>query len=116
MPHVQTPPDPRTTTLIAAFREKYLSLVGNPYPTKDGKDQALLKRLLAAGYDVSAVQAAMDQYFASDFYSRHGFDVGKFTNAFAAIISAGAKKRLILRTASFLRYDGTGFYTATKPG
>jgi hypothetical protein len=87
-----TPPDPRTNTLIASFRDKYLSTVGKPYPTNHGKDQARLKALLVSGSDLGAIEAAMDFYFASDFYSRYGFDVGKFCNAFASIISAGAKK------------------------
>ena len=87
-----TPSDPRTDTLLTAFKEKYRAAVGSPYPATYGKDKAKLKDLLATGYEVPAVEAAMDSYFASEFYGRHGRDVGKFASAFAAIISAGTKQ------------------------
>jgi len=85
--------DPRLQTLIFAFVTKYLARVGAPYVFLKGKDPALLKRLLTAGHDSPAIEAAMDRYFADDFYSKTGFDVGGFAKAFNRLNSAGAKQR-----------------------
>jgi hypothetical protein len=94
--------DPRVKTLLTAFADKYRARVGSPYPVTQGKDAALLQGLLAADYDVPAIEAVMDRYFANDFYgSKAGFDVGGFKSAFSRLNSAGAKKRH--------NYDGGAF-------
>jgi hypothetical protein len=84
--------DPRVKTLIAAFIDKYLATVGSR-PVITGKEADSLKRLLTAGHDVPAIEAAMDHYFAADFYRKTGFDAGGFAKAFNRLNSAGAKKR-----------------------
>lgn len=85
-------PDPRVKTLITAFVDKYDAAVGSR-PVITGKDAASLKRLLTAGHDVPAIDAAMDGYFANKFYSQTGFDAAGFAKAFNRLNSAGAKKR-----------------------
>ena len=85
-------PDPRIKTLLTAFVEKYKARTATPYVVVSGKDPALLKRLLSAGHDASAIQAAMDRYLNDDFYRKTGFDVGGFVKAFNRLNSAGAKK------------------------
>lgn len=85
--------DPRVKTLLATFVDKYRARVGASYVVVAGKDPALLKRLLTCGHDVSAIDATMDRYFADDFYSKTGFDVGGFAKAFNRLNSAGARKK-----------------------
>jgi phage replication O-like protein O len=86
--------DPRVKTLFTAFQDKYASRTGTPYAlSSPGKDNALLKCLLTCGNDVPAIDATMDRYFAADFYSKTGFDVGGFAKAFNRLNSAGARKK-----------------------
>jgi hypothetical protein len=86
--------DPRIKTLLTSFAEKYRDRVGSPYPVTQGKDAALLQGLLAADYDVPAIEAVMDRYFANAFYgSKAGFDIGGFKSAFSRLNSVGSKKR-----------------------
>jgi phage replication O-like protein O len=84
--------DPRVKTLIAAFSDKYLARVGS-HPVITQKDGASLKRLLTGGHDVPTIEAAMDRYFANEFYSKTGYDAAGFAKAFNRLNSAGAKKR-----------------------
>jgi hypothetical protein len=84
--------DPRVKTLIAAFSDKYLAIVGSR-PIVTGKEAASFKRLLVHGRDVPVIEAAMDRYFANDFYRKTGFDAGGFAKAFNRLNSAGARKK-----------------------
>lgn len=86
-------PDPRVKTLLSGFVDKYLARVGTPYVVVTGKDPNLLKGLLIRGYDVPAIEAAMDSYFANDFYSKIGFDIGGFRQSYNRLNSAGKKKQ-----------------------
>jgi len=91
---VRADSDPRVKTLFTAFRNKYAAKVGAPYAmTSPEKDNTLLKRLLTHATAAPAIEAAMDVYFANDFYSKTGFDVGGFAKAFNRLNSASAKKR-----------------------
>jgi hypothetical protein len=66
--------DPRVKTLLTTFQDRYFSRTGTPYAlSSPGKDCALLKSLLTCGHDVPEIEAAMDLYFASDFYSKTDF-------------------------------------------
>jgi hypothetical protein len=85
--------DPRVNTLLSSFIRKYRDRGDGPYVVQEGKDPALLKRLLVAGHDVAAIEVAMDRYFADPFYSKTGFDVGGFVKAFNRLNSAGSKKK-----------------------
>jgi hypothetical protein len=79
--------DSRIKPLIVSFSEKYQAKSGRAYPIKWGKDGKSLKELLATGETPEAITAAMDLYFADDFYSQIGFDIGKFCNAFSSLVS-----------------------------
>jgi hypothetical protein len=86
--------DLRIQILLTSFIRKYLERVGTPYVVVDGKDPALLKRLLAAGHDVAAIESVMDRYFADPFYSSTtGFDVGGFSKAYSRLKSVGSKPK-----------------------
>jgi hypothetical protein len=86
--------DPRVKTLFTTFRDKYSSRTGTAYTlSSPGKDCERLKSLLTCDHDVPAIEAAMDRYFADDFYSKTGFDVGVFVKSFNRLNSAGARKK-----------------------
>ena len=86
-------PDPRVKTVLTAFVGKYHQRAGAPYVVVAGKDPALIKRLLSAGYDDATIEVLMDRYFADPFYSKIGFDVGGFVKAFNRLKSSGVRKK-----------------------
>jgi hypothetical protein len=81
-------PDSRIKPLIVSFSEKYETKSGRAYPTTAwAADSKSLKRLLTAGETPESITAAMDLFFADDFYCQIGFDIGKFCKAFSSLVS-----------------------------
>jgi hypothetical protein len=79
--------DSRIKPLIFSFSEKYLAKSGESYTPNWGKDGRSLKSLLDGGKTPVAITAAMDLYFADEWYADNGFDIGKFYNAFNSLVS-----------------------------
>ena len=80
--------DTRVKTLIGSFCSKYEDKVGSSYVPTWRKDGGLIKGLVTADQTPEAIETAMDRYFADEFSSRTGFDIGRFVNSFNRIKSA----------------------------